>query len=285
VRHEDAGDVDGVPHLGGVGRLDGVLAAKGVGNVVVAFSRTGEHRLIEVLRATTSQGVDVYVVPRFFDIAIAGVEASDLWGLPLQRLRQPGPLVRGWRLKRLFDLVVASALLLVASPVLAALAIAVKVSSPGPVLFRQRRLGLNARPFDLLKFRSLPVNGDSDTTWSVTTDPRIGRVGRFLRASSLDELPQLWNVLRGEMSLIGPRPERPHFAARFDAEIPHYPARLRVPPGLTGHAQVHGLRGDTSIEDRARFDNRYIERWSVWHDLAILLRTGGVVLRGHGDRR
>jgi lipopolysaccharide/colanic/teichoic acid biosynthesis glycosyltransferase len=140
---------------------------------------------------------------------------------------------------------------------------------------------MNGKPFMLLKFRSLKPAGDGEsaTGWSISHDERLGPVGRFIRKTSLDELPQLWNILRGEMSLVGPRPERPHFVNQFTNAFPHYHARHWVPAGLTGLAQVHGLRGDTSIEDRARLDNHYIESWSLWHDVKIMLRTAGAVLR------
>jgi lipopolysaccharide/colanic/teichoic acid biosynthesis glycosyltransferase len=181
--------------------------------------------------------------------------------------------------------VVAAVGIVVLAPVLAACALAVRWELGADVLFRQERVGLDGQRFELLKFRSLrpETANESSTRWSIASDHRVGPVGRFLRRTSLDELPQLWNVLRGEMSLVGPRPERPHFVAAFEATYPQYPARHRVPSGLTGWAQVHGLRGDTSIADRARFDNFYIENWSLWLDLKILLRTFTSVLGGRGS--
>jgi lipopolysaccharide/colanic/teichoic acid biosynthesis glycosyltransferase len=163
--------------------------------------------------------------------------------------------------------------------------VAVRLEGGPGVLFRQERVGLDGRPFELLKFRSLrPADEEeSQTRWSVASDDRLGPVGRLLRRTSLDELPQLWNVLRGDMTLVGPRPERPHFVAQFSGSTPRYMARHRVPAGLTGWAQVHGLRGDTSIEERARFDNRYIESWSMWSDVKILLRTVASVVRCPGS--
>jgi lipopolysaccharide/colanic/teichoic acid biosynthesis glycosyltransferase len=161
-------------------------------------------------------------------------------------------------------------------------ALAVKVSSPGPVLFRQRRVGQRGKDVEILKFRSMPVNDDSDHTWSVDNDQRLGRVGRVLRRTSIDELPQLFNVLRGDMSIVGPRPERRVYVDAFGEQVRHYGDRHRVPVGLTGWAQIHRLRGDTSIEERARFDNFYIENWSLWTDLKIILRTVGQVIRAAG---
>jgi exopolysaccharide biosynthesis polyprenyl glycosylphosphotransferase len=280
-RLDDEANTFPVPYLGRPDDLHEVLAREKVERVVVAFSRTGEHELVEILRTAVSAGVEVYIVPRFFDIGQnESVDRDDIWGIPLHRVRPPGPAIRGWRMKRAFDLAAASIGVFILLPALVCVAAGVKLSSPGPVLFRQRRVGLNGQHFDMLKFRSMRENDDSDTRWNVADDPRRTAFGRFLRRTTLDELPQLLNVVRGDMSLVGPRPERPHFVAQFGANIPHYASRLRVPPGVTGHAQVHGLRGDTSIEERARFDNFYIERWSLWRDIAILGRTAVAVLRG-----
>ncbi|MBC3991098.1 sugar transferase, partial [Streptomyces sp. AC563] len=181
--------------------------------------------------------------------------------------------------------VCAAALGLVAvAPLLAACALAVRCSDGPGVLFRQERVGRDGRPFVVLKFRTLRSDAfESATRWSVADDQRMSAVGRWLRRTSLDELPQLWNVLRGDMSLVGPRPERPYFVREFSQRYPAYRARHRMPVGITGLAQVHGLRGDTSIEDRVRFDNHYIETWSLWQDVRILLRTAGSLFRCGGS--
>ena len=152
------------------------------------------------------------------------------------------------------------------------------------IIFRQQRVGKDAELFELYKFRSMkPVApGSGDTTWSIAQDKRVGPVGRVLRKTSLDELPQLWNIVRGDMTIVGPRPERPFFVEQFSAEFPRYGHRHRVPVGLTGLAQVSGLRGDTSIEDRARYDNFYIESWSFWLDIKVIVRTCREVIRGGG---
>jgi lipopolysaccharide/colanic/teichoic acid biosynthesis glycosyltransferase len=152
------------------------------------------------------------------------------------------------------------------------------------VLFWQERVGMDGRTFRLCKFRSLRPRSEneSQTTWTVAGDPRLGKVGRFLRRSSIDEMPQLWNIVRGQMSLVGPRPERPTFVKKFSQEHARYWARHRVPVGLTGFAQVNGLRGDTSIRERARYDNYYIANWSLWLDLKIVLLTAREVFGGRG---
>ncbi len=167
---------------------------------------------------------------------------------------------------------------------MAACALAVRWEGGPGVIFRQERVSVDGRPFDVLKFRSLrPVDEtESKTNWNIKHDDRLGPVGRFLRMTSLDELPQLWNIIEGDMSLVGPRPERPYFVEQFSAYIPRYTARHRVPAGLTGWAQIHGLRGDTSIEERARFDNYYIENWSPWLDMKIGLRTICQVVQRQG---
>lgn len=206
-------------------------------------------------------------------------------GVPLPPRRPLSPHPPGRVRKQALDLVVAVPALLVAAPLLTACALAVRCTDGPGVLFRQERIGQDGRPFVLLKFRTLrPVDAhESATLWSIANDDRMGAVGRMLRRTSLDELPQLWNVVRGDMSLVGPRPERPHFVQKFSRSYPRYAARHRMPGGVTGLAQVHGLRGDTSIEDRARFDNHYIDSWSLWQDVRIILRTAASLFRPAGS--
>uniref|UniRef100_A0AAU1LKK1 Exopolysaccharide biosynthesis polyprenyl glycosylphosphotransferase n=1 Tax=Streptomyces sp. NBC_00148 TaxID=2903626 RepID=A0AAU1LKK1_9ACTN len=208
-----------------------------------------------------------------------------VWGFAAHALHAGPHHPVAHRVKRVMDAVLATAALLAASPVMAACALAVRVCDGPGVIFRQERIGRHGRPFVLLKFRTLrPADAhESATRWNVSEDRRMSRVGRTLRRTSLDELPQLWNVVRGDMSLVGPRPERPYFVQQFSRMHPGYRSRHRMPVGITGLAQVHGLRGDTSIEDRARFDNRYIETWSLWQDLCVLARTAGSVFRLGGS--
>jgi lipopolysaccharide/colanic/teichoic acid biosynthesis glycosyltransferase len=182
------------------------------------------------------------------------------------------------------DILIASIALVALSPVLVLCALLAWLDGGRGIFFRQSRIGRNGKPFNVIKFRTLrPVNEqESQTTWSIANDRRVTPIGRFLRRTSLDELPQLWNILCGDMTIVGPRPERPHFVEQFSAEYPEYAMRHRVPVGLTGLAQVSGLRGDTPISDRARFDNYYIENWSLWLDVKVVLRTLTEVLRGRG---
>ena len=269
------------PVLGPPEDIRELIRLHGIARVIICFGRTREPNIVRILRDCADIPVKVYFVPRFFElgVAYAGLGVEDIWGIPVVRLRRSLARAAAQRTKRLFDIVVASMILLWTSPVFAASAAAVKLASPGPVFFRQKRVGQRGRLFELLKFRTLEVNNDSDVLWSVANDPRVTRVGRFLRKSGLDELPQLINVLRGDMSLVGPRPERPHFADQFALAIHGYEERHRVPVGVTGWAQIHGLRGDTSIEDRAVFDNYYVENWSMWRDIVILARTVGTLFR------
>jgi exopolysaccharide biosynthesis polyprenyl glycosylphosphotransferase len=264
-----------LPILGGIGVLPDVLRQLDVHDVVFAFSKQPDAHLVRVVRGCVRLDLQVFVVPRYFELCGTDRRAriETLWGIPLMRLRR-WPLRRGSRwVKRFMDIVVAGTALAVLAPVLAVCALAVRLDGR-PILFRQRRVGVRGSTFVLHKFRSMRADGsDTDHTWSADGDPRVTGVGRFLRWSSLDELPQLMNVLRGDMSLVGPRPERPYFVQSFAERVRRYAERHRVATGITGWAQVNGLRGDTSIEDRIAFDNYYIENWSLWSDVKILLRT------------
>jgi lipopolysaccharide/colanic/teichoic acid biosynthesis glycosyltransferase len=187
-------------------------------------------------------------------------------------------MAEAWALKRTLDVVGALVLLLLTLPLFLLAAVAVRLSSPGPVFFRQRRVVEFGRTIRLIKFRTFPVE-HTDTVWSLGYEDCPLRVGRLLRRTSIDELPQLWNVLRGDLSLVGPRPERPHFAEALSTAVPGYRDRQRVPGGITGLAQVNGFWGQTSIDQRVRLDNEYIEQWSLLLDLSILWRTVGEVMR------
>jgi exopolysaccharide biosynthesis polyprenyl glycosylphosphotransferase len=274
-----------VPVIGKSANLAAFIKQHGIQDVVVAFSNIRESAMVDVIRTCDRLDCEIFFVPRLFELGSALRDLDHVCGVPLVRMKRATFRTFTWRLKRLFDVGFASVSLVAFSPVMALCAIGVRLDSGPGVLFRQERVGLDGRPFNLLKFRSLrpATHSESATMWSIALDDRLGPVGRFLRKTSLDELPQLWNVLRGQMSIVGPRPERPHFVEQFTSQFPAYLARHRVPSGLTGMSQVHGLRGDTSIEDRARLDNYYIEHWSLWADLKIMLRTAGAVVRGSGS--
>jgi exopolysaccharide biosynthesis polyprenyl glycosylphosphotransferase len=268
------------PLLGSCQDLLPILQALDVRCVLVAFGTSRPAELIELLRSCDRHRCQVLFVPRFYELQQASRQTDSVGGIPLVRLRAAGRQRPSWRLKRAIDLALATVGLVLAAPVMAACALAIRLESGPGVLFRQERIGMDERPFTIVKLRTLrPASEwESRTRWSVANDPRLGPVGRLLRATSLDEVPQLANVLRGEMSLVGPRPERPFFVEEFSRRIPDYAARHRVPAGLTGWAAVNGLRGDTSIETRVSFDNSYIENWSLWLDIKIMIRTVGAVL-------
>ncbi len=270
-RYDDELDL---PLVGRPEHLPEILARTGVRHVVLAFGAAGEEELVGIIRRCHDTSIRFYAVPRLFELGVSHDDVGhEVDGLPLVPVRRPGTSSHLWPAKRAFDLVASSFLLLLTAPVFLFCALAVKFTSPGPIFFKQVRVGIGGRPFEILKFRTMRVNDDSATQWSVDDDDRVTAAGRFMRPSHLDELPQLINVVRGEMSLVGPRPERPHFVEQFGAEIDGYHERHRVPVGITGWAQVNGYWGDTSIETRVRLDNRYIENWSLWRDLVIGLRT------------
>ncbi|WP_424215515.1 sugar transferase [Streptomyces sp. BI20] len=244
------------------------------------FTRPPEadERTAALVRLFHDHGCRLWVADPTGTAKVTGMRVPEprdqLWGHAVRPLLPRPHRILARQVKRGMDAALAGAALLCAAPVLGACALAVRLADGPGVIFRQERIGLYGRPFTLLKFRTLRADEhESATRWTVAGDRSMSPVGSFLRKSSLDELPQLWNVVRGDMSLVGPRPERPFFVAKFSTVHPGYEARHRMPVGITGLAQINGLRGDTSIEDRARFDNHYIDTWSLWQDLWILIRT------------
>lgn len=276
----------GAPYLGEVRHLQAVVAKYDVTAVVVAFGRVRATDLLGVFRTTDELDIDVHLVPRFFELQNRATSRNDrVFGMPLVGLRSRSRRGVARRAKRLLDIVASTLALVASAPVLAGLAIAVRFDGGPGVIFKQERVGRDGRTFTVYKFRSLrPVDeAESQTTWNIEGDDRMSRLGKLIRKTSLDELPQLVNILRGDMSLVGPRPERPHFVDLFKERLDGYDARHRMHTGLTGLAAVHGLRGDTSIEDRVYFDNQYIDNWSPWLDFVVIVRTVAAVLRGsHG---
>ncbi|WP_397469428.1 sugar transferase [Pseudonocardia charpentierae] len=273
-----------VPQLGGLGDLDAVIQNHGADVVLIADGDFAERKLLDIVRTRAAQRCDLLVVPRMHHFAMQTGIGDHIGSIPVYRVRNPNLRGPAHMVKRAFDVIVSGLALLVIAPIVVLCAIAVRIEGGPGVIFRQPRVGRDGAVFQCLKLRSmLPANEtDSATTWSVANDNRVGPVGRFLRRTSLDELPQLWNILRGDMTLVGPRPERPHFVERFSAEYDRYAHRHRMQAGLTGLAQVSGLRGDTSIADRARFDNYYIEHWTLWLDIKIIVRTFSEVLFARG---
>ena len=261
--------------LGGPKDLARVLREHQPRALIIAHSHLGDEQLVNMVRECHRARCELLILPRLYEISNLGEDTDYMAGIPLIRLRRRAYRTWGWVAKRVFDLLFSSLALVFLSPLLAVIALAVRLEGGRGVIFRQERVSVDGRHFQVLKFRSMrPANeSESQTQWNIAKDDRVGPVGRLLRKSSLDELPQLWNIVRGDMSIVGPRPERPYYVAQFAGRYGGYEARHRVPCGLTGWAQVHGLRGDTSIEERAQFDNFYIENWSLWLDVKIILMT------------
>jgi exopolysaccharide biosynthesis polyprenyl glycosylphosphotransferase len=267
-------EVRGVPVAGSVRQAAECLRRDPVDMVFVAVS--GRQTTVEdVLSDLSELAVNVTVVPDFSRSAPLSFSTDDLDGLPLIYLRAT-PIL-GWRalVKRFVDIVGSLCLLVIFAVPMLALAILIKLTSRGPVFFRQERMGLGGKPFSILKFRSMPVEAESETgpVWATPDDPRRTWIGRLMRSASLDELPQLFNILKGDMSLVGPRPERPHFVSQFVKQRPGYMLRHNVKAGLTGWAQVNGLRGNTSVKKRLQYDLYYINHWSLGFDFLIILLT------------
>jgi exopolysaccharide biosynthesis polyprenyl glycosylphosphotransferase len=274
--------VAGVGWLGGVELFTGLVSEYAVDTVLVTGQLGEDEHLIDIIRRRPADAYNLLAVPRMHQFHSQDGFADHVGAIPLMHINNPARRGLAWTVKRGIDIVASTLAIVVLFPVLLACAIAVRLEGGPGILFRQERVGGDGRIFECLKFRSMkPVDPqESATRWTVVGDPRVGKVGRVLRGTSLDELPQLWNILRGDMTLVGPRPERPHFVSKFSAEIPNYHHRHRVPGGLTGLAQVSGLRGDTPINDRAQFDNYYIENWSLWMDVKIIIRTFSEVFSG-----
>ncbi len=282
-----------VPILGSPDELEEIAERVGAKHVVLAFlsSRGSDAKLVQLVRQCDELDLEVSLVPRLFEAINVRVNLEHIGGMPIYRLRAVRP--GGWQFaaKYVIDRVAAAIFVLLLSPILLLCALAIKLSSRGPVFYRQRRVGRDGRPFDLLKFRSMygeaedPAENPNvsvllpgDTApGGIEGDDRRTLVGRLLRRTSLDELPQLFNVLKGDMSIVGPRPERPQFVEMFERRIERYDDRHRVKAGITGWAQVNGLRGKTSLSDRIELDNFYIENWSLRLDLKILVMTLGAI--------
>jgi exopolysaccharide biosynthesis polyprenyl glycosylphosphotransferase len=284
--------------VGAESDFDRVVAEHRVEHVIVTFSSAPHDVLLAVVRDCWEQGISVSMVPRLFEVEGERATTRHLGGMPLVGIRPTSRTSWQFQVKQAIDRAGSVLLLVALAPVLAVIAVAVWATMGRPILYRQPRMGRDGQVFTMLKFRTMAVSRadepEADADWAeeqldtgtaeaaAAVTQRQTALGRILRRFSLDELPQLWNVARGEMSLIGPRPERMGYAERFGKEIYRYVDRSRVKAGLTGWAQVNGLRGKTSLADRVEWDNHYIENWSLWLDLKIALMTIGTLLRGRG---
>jgi exopolysaccharide biosynthesis polyprenyl glycosylphosphotransferase len=264
-----------VPVLGRTDELGKITDELEVDEVLIALPEASRRDLLDLVSQCQREGLAIKVFPDVFQLLAGEVQIGDLDGLPLLSMRDVA--LRGWRLtlKRGVDILVSGVVLVLLSPLLLGLAIMVRLGSPGAVFYIQERVGLDGRPFPMLKFRSMRADAETGTgpVWAVRDDPRVTRLGAVMRRYSLDELPQFINVLLGHMSIVGPRPERPEFVREFRRQIPRYMERHQERAGITGWAQVNGLRGDTSIEERTKYDLYYIENWSILLDFKIMART------------
>ncbi|MCC7441334.1 MAG: undecaprenyl-phosphate glucose phosphotransferase [Bdellovibrionales bacterium] len=266
--------VGGVPVLGVFEDIGRLIGEKRPDQVVISLPRAQYPQLDALLTRISDEGVEVKLIPDVHEFVTVGCEVEEFEGLPIVNLN--GSPMEGWGmvLKRATDFSLSLGALVLLSPLLLLLAIAVKLGSRGPVIFRQKRMGLDGRTFEMLKFRTMRADAETGgSAWTVENDPRRTALGTFLRTTSLDELPQLWNVFRGQMSLVGPRPEQPYFVQQFKTRIPHYMLRHKVKAGLTGWAQVNGWRGDTSLDRRIECDLYYIRNWSYSLDWKIIFLT------------
>jgi Undecaprenyl-phosphate glucose phosphotransferase len=263
------------PVVGSYADLPALIEQGGVDEVLLALPHSEQHELTALLASIQDETVDIRILPDVQEYLTFGCRLEHIDGVPIMRINDSPVFGWGSLLKRGIDVVASALAVIVLMPLLAAIALGVKLTSPGPILYRQERMGLDGRTFWMLKFRSMRTDAerDSGAVWASPHDARRTAFGTLLRKTSLDELPQLWNVLAGDMSLVGPRPERPIFVTRFRREIPHYMLRHKVKAGLTGWAQVNGWRGDTSLEKRIDCDLYYIQNWSIALDIKIVFLT------------
>ena len=267
---------DGVPVLGDYQNLRSILRESGADLVMVVEGTLDRHQMLDLAETCGREFVDFKLIPSCFQILVSNLQLESFHGMPVLGVGKM-PLHHAFNnaAKRSLDIFGAVMGMLLFAPLMAFFSLMVYLESPGPVLYKQRRIGLNGRPFNIYKIRSMKINAESAGVpgWTVKDDPRRLKIGEFMRAWNIDELPQFFNVLRGEMSLVGPRPERPELIEGFMEKIPHYNVRHNIKPGVTGWAQVHGLRGDTCLRERVKFDLDYIENWNFGLDLQIMAMT------------
>lgn len=263
-------------YIGKLDRFKEVVRSGAVNEVIIALPLKLEEMIIEMVEKCEYEGIRVRIVPDFFRIIRNRAVLENIADIPLIGIRtEPLSLLRNRVVKRSFDMVFSLLVMVLLSPVYLLLAILIKLTSPGPAFFRQKRIGANNVEFEIYKFRSMTVQKEkmSDTIWTTPNDSRVTSIGRVMRKANLDELPQFWNAFIGNMSVVGPRPERKHFVEKFKKEIHFYKVRHLVKSGITGLAQVNGWRGDTSIEERVKHDIYYMENWTFWLDIEIIWLT------------
>ncbi len=260
--------------IGEISRLDDILLENELDEIAITLGIAEYAKLEKIVAICEKSGVHTKFIPDYNNFIPTRPYTEDLLGLPVINIRHV-PLNGGFNkfIKRFTDIVGSFLLIILFSPIMLAVALAVKVSSKGPVIYKQERVGLHNRNFVMYKFRSMKIDRCDELHFTTQNDDRTTKIGRFIRKCSLDELPQLFNVLKGDMSLVGPRPERPEFVEQFKEQIPRYMIKHQVRPGMTGWAQINGYRGNTSIQKRIEYDLYYIENWTLWFDIAILFQT------------
>jgi exopolysaccharide biosynthesis polyprenyl glycosylphosphotransferase len=248
----------------------------------MAFNKYESKKIIEIIKKTEGKNIELFYVPDILDLRISNFTTFESNGVLLLQLK--AFTLSGWQgmIKNMFDYLVSLLTLILLSPFFLLIAILIRITSKGSIFYRQKRIGMDGRKFEIIKFRTMKQDAEKETgpVWATTKDPRVTPIGLILRRTSLDELPQLINVIKGDMSLVGPRPERPYFVEKFQVQIPKYAERHRVRSGITGWAQINGLRGQSPIEERTRYDVYYIENWSLWFDIKILILTFIAILKG-----
>lgn len=266
----------GIKVIGRIANLTVILPANRLDEIAITLGLSEYYRLEEIVAMCEKSGVHTKFIPDYNKIIPTKPYTEDILGLPVINIRYV-PLSNTFNsmVKRVMDIFGSIAAIIVSSPVMLLMCILIKATSPGPLIYRQERVGLHNKTFWMYKFRSMEIQPESEEkkAWTVKNDPRVTGIGKFMRRTSIDELPQLFNILKGDMSLVGPRPERPFFVEKFREEIPRYMVKHQVRPGLTGWAQVNGYRGDTSIRKRIDCDLYYIENWSIGFDIKILFLT------------
>ncbi len=267
--------VSGLSVEGSIGELAQLIPQKNVDLIILVSSAFSHRKILEILQALDEVDVEIQMSAGLFEMVTSRVAVRDIGGVPLLYLTKIRLKGLNLLVKTIFDFIFALVSIILFLPIMLVITILIKITSPGPVLYKQLRVGRDGRVFEMYKFRTMVRNAEESTgpVWAQKEDPRCTPVGGFLRRFSLDELPQLINVLKGDMSLVGPRPERPVFVESFHNSVPRYMARHRIKAGITGWAQVNGLRGNTSLEERVKYDNFYIENWSLLLDIEILIRT------------
>jgi exopolysaccharide biosynthesis polyprenyl glycosylphosphotransferase len=271
-----------IPYKGNIKNLPGIFEGIIPDGFILAYNQFDYHNILEVIKLSEGRNIELFYIPDILDLLTSNFNIIEAESLILLQLK--AFTLSGWQgfSKRIFDITISLAGLLLLAPLLLFTALIIKSTSKGSVFYIQKRIGMDGTEFNMIKFRSMRIDAEYKTgpIWAAKNDQRVTKFGKFLRRTSIDELPQLLNVLKGDMSIVGPRPERPHFVQQFTAYVPKYIERHRVRSGITGWAQVNGLRGQSPIEERTKYDIFYIENWSLWFDIKIIILTFIAVFKG-----